>query len=56
MVAIAENPNLGSDCADLYPDLRRAKSGSHLIYYLATDAMLDVVRVLHERRDANSLL
>jgi toxin ParE1/3/4 len=56
ITAIAENPNLGSDCSELYPDLRRIRCGSHLIYYLATDALLDVVRVLHARRDPTSLL
>jgi toxin ParE1/3/4 len=52
----ADNPNLGSDSGELYPGLRRIKAGSHLIYYLASDAMLDIVRVLHQRRDPASLV
>ena len=56
IAAAAINPNLGSDCSDVYPGIRRTKSGSHLIYYLATDALLDVVRILHQRRDPFSLL
>jgi toxin ParE1/3/4 len=52
----ADNPNLGSDAGELYPGLRRAKAGSHLIYYLASDTLLDVVRILHFRRDAEAKL
>jgi toxin ParE1/3/4 len=50
--AVADNPGLGSDSSELYPGLRRVKFRSHLIYYLTTDALLDVVRILHVRRDA----
>lgn len=53
---IADNPDMGSDCSDIHPDLRRIRCGAHLVYYLATDALLDVVRILHERRDATALL
>ena len=31
--------------------LRRMRSGHHFVYYLAGEAMVDVVRILHERRD-----
>jgi toxin ParE1/3/4 len=50
--AVADNPGLGSDCSELYPGLRRIKCGSHLIYYLTSGQVLDVVRILHARRDA----
>jgi toxin ParE1/3/4 len=50
--AVADNPGLGSDCSELYPGLRRIKCGSHLIYYLTSGDVLDVVRILHARRDA----
>jgi toxin ParE1/3/4 len=56
ITAVATNPHLGSDSSKLYPELRRIKSGSHLIYYLATEVLLDVVRILHVRRDPASLL
>jgi len=56
ITAVAENPHLGSDCDDLYPELRRIKCGSHLIYYLADEDTLDVVRILHQRRDTRSLI
>ena len=35
----------------VFPGLRRARSGHHFIYYLIDDEQVDVVRVLHERRD-----
>ena len=31
--------------------LRRMLSGHHLVFYLVTDKAIEVVRVLHERRD-----
>lgn len=36
---------------DLFPGVRRARSGHHFIFYLIDDERVDVVRVLHERRD-----
>lgn len=56
LTAVARNPHLGSDCGEIYPELRRIKCGSHLIYYLADEDMLDVVRILHQRRDSRSLI
>lgn len=38
--------------AEVFPGLRRARSGHHLIFYLIDDERVDVIRVLHERRDA----
>lgn len=37
--------------AELFPGLRRARSGHHFIFYLIDDERVDVIRVLHERRD-----
>jgi len=38
--------------AEVFPGLRRARSAHHFIFYLIDDERVDVVRVLHERRDA----
>ncbi|MCW0197796.1 type II toxin-antitoxin system RelE/ParE family toxin [Sphingopyxis sp.] len=38
--------------AEVFPGLRRARSGHHFIFYLIDGEQIDVVRVLHERRDA----
>lgn len=37
--------------AEVFPGLRRMRSGHHFIFYLIDDERVDVVRVLHERRD-----
>lgn len=34
-----------------YPGLRRMRSGHHLIFFLIDGDKVDVVRVMHERRD-----
>jgi toxin ParE1/3/4 len=36
---------------DVYPGLRRKRSGMHHIYYLATDDRVDVLNVIHVQRD-----
>lgn len=41
-------------CPDIAPDLRRARSGRHLIYFRIDESVVDVVRVLHERMDAGA--
>lgn len=41
---------------DLYPDLRQARTGAHLIFFLIGDQTFEVVRILHERRDAAALI
>lgn len=38
--------------AEAYPGLRRMRSGRHFIFFLIDDDKVDVVRVMHERRDA----
>ena len=37
--------------AELFPGLRRTRSGHHFIFYLIDDERVDVIRVLHERQD-----
>lgn len=41
---------------DLYPGLRQARAGAHLIYFLTENQAIEVVRILHERQDARPLL
>jgi toxin ParE1/3/4 len=50
---IAANPFLGSNSDGIYPGLRKLSVGSHSIYYLHEDHLIDVVRVLHQRMDAS---
>ena len=42
--------------AELFRGLRRARSGHHFIFYLIDDEQIDVIRVLHERRDVTRQL
>jgi toxin ParE1/3/4 len=44
-----------SDASHLYPALRKARAGAHLIYFLPGENV-DVVRILHERQDAAAKL
>lgn len=37
--------------SDVHPDLRRKRSGMHHIYYLATNERVEVLNVVHVRRD-----
>ncbi|WP_310737536.1 type II toxin-antitoxin system RelE/ParE family toxin [Inhella gelatinilytica] len=38
--------------ADVLPDFMKYLCGSHVIYFLNGPAHLDVIRVLHQRQDA----
>lgn len=42
--------------SEVFPGLRRMRSGHHFIFYLIDDERVDVVRVLHERRDVTRQL
>jgi toxin ParE1/3/4 len=56
MQLVREFRDMGSDCSEVRRGYRRIRSGSHLIYYIADQAELVVIRVLHERMDAESNL
>lgn len=56
MKQLARNPELGRRFEAVHKGVRVCPSGKHLIFYLTTDTGIDVVRVLHERRDAPSHL
>ena len=51
IAVLADEPGIGRSCDDLAPGLRSHPAGSHVIYYLALQEELFVVRVLHGRRD-----
>ena len=56
MQLVREFPDIGTDCSHVREGYRRIRSGSHLVYYLAVEAEIRVVRILHERMDANANL
>jgi toxin ParE1/3/4 len=51
MQALADEPNRGKPCDEIYPGLRRQTQGSHIIFYMADAAGPDIVRVLHQSMD-----
>lgn len=36
---------------NVFPNLRKIRSGHHLIFYLIDDRQVEVIRVLHERQN-----
>lgn len=48
---IATNPDRGRSCDEIRLGYRRYPVGSHLLFYIARDGMIDVVRILHQRMD-----
>lgn len=53
IAVLADEPDIGRSCEEFAPGLRSHPVGSHVIYYLALQDELFVVRVLHGRRDPN---
>lgn len=53
---LREKPDIGRPLAGTQADFFRRKSGSHVIFYLAGESILDVVRVLHKAMDFTSHL
>jgi toxin ParE1/3/4 len=48
------NPTIGRACNDVRPGYRKHAVGSHTLYYrIGSDDVIDVVRVLHQRMDAD---
>lgn len=53
---LANHPSRGTDRSDLHQGLRKATAGSHHVYYLFDDAIIDVVRILHPAMDAGAAI
>ena len=49
---LAENPDLGTDRAQLIHGLLSFPYESHVLYYLRQDHGITIIRVLHKRMDA----
>lgn len=51
---VVSNPTIGRPCNDVRPGYRKHAVGSHTLYYrIGSDEVIDVVRVLHQRMDAD---
>jgi len=53
---LADNPELGKRRDELHKGLRVYPSGKHVVFYLAVDKGIDVVRILHGSMDTRSYL
>ncbi len=49
-------PGAGSDCSHIMTGLRRRRAGRHLIFYLSSNDEVWIVRILHERMEAEAHL
>jgi len=50
------HPHLGRARDDLSPGLRSLRAESHMIYYLADERTVTIVRLLHARMDSSTRL
>ena len=48
---LAAEPTPGRPCDEIRAGYRRHSVGSYVIFYLSGDEIVDVVRILHARRD-----
>jgi toxin ParE1/3/4 len=51
---VVSHPTIGRACDDVRPGDRQHAVGSHTLYYrIGSDDVIDVIRVLHQRMDAD---
>jgi len=48
---VAVDPERGRACDEIREGYRRYAIGSHLIFFVVSDAGVDVIRILHQRMD-----
>ena len=53
---LASNPHMGRPREELSPGLRSLILGDYIIFYRPIDSGVEVVRVLHGRRDIEGIL
>lgn len=49
--ALRQQPKMGPSRADIAPDCRQLSVGAYLVLYRITDDTVELVRVIHGRRD-----
>lgn len=49
--SLLDNPMLGRSADELAPGLRRIRQQAHVVYYIADEEQVLVVRILHHRMD-----
>ncbi len=53
--SLLEYPERGPIYRTAFAEFRKMACGHHRIFYLVTDEMIDVVHIVHERRDVDDL-
>ena len=53
---LAKNPSLGRPCYHVKPEYRYYLEGKHYLFYKQTKTTLTLIRILHTRRDYQSIL
>lgn len=53
---LASNPDAGRSCDDIRAGYLRKNIGAHVIFFRIADERVEIVRVLHGRRDFRRLL
>ena len=48
---LATDPERGRHCDDIRSGYRKYPAGSHLIFFVAHEDGIDVIRILHQRMD-----
>jgi toxin ParE1/3/4 len=51
MERLSEMPGMGSKRLPAYPSIRAFPVGNHLIFYVETDAGIEIIRVIHGAQD-----
>jgi toxin ParE1/3/4 len=54
-LGLAERPGIGRRRNDLLPELRSAGEGDYVIFYRKTAEGVELIRVLHGKRDAEQI-
>jgi len=52
---LAELPKMGRAREELHPGLRSFVVGSYVLFYMVSSESLEVIRILHGRRDIDEL-
>jgi toxin ParE1/3/4 len=52
---LAANPGVGELCHDIRPDLRCFSQGNYVTFFRIVEDTLEIVRVIHGRRDVGTL-
>lgn len=53
---LSEEPHIGRQRPDLFPELRSFPVESHIVFYQVRSPKVEIIRVLHCRQDPNQYL